>query len=235
MPLFIKSGTIKVSFGRLHLHAIRSCSGLIGMYLIFLSLTLLPLSEATVLRSFSPLFIPVLAFFWLKEKLNFILIPCFIIAIIGTWFLSGLDKPHLTLLSLLPIAAGIFTAFAMVSIKRMSHLASGIEIVFYFSFFGTIASLIFLVITKSPLPNTLSVWGMILVMGLLATFGQITLTRANSYVSASVLAPFYYLNAVFGALLSHFFWNEPLGVYGWIGAVLVIFSGVLLALTRSKR
>lgn len=235
LPLFIKSGALKPSFKRLPLHALRSLSGLIGMYLVFLSIILLPLSEATILRSISPLFIPLLAFLWLKEKLSMSLIPCFMIAIMGTWFLSGLDKPNLSWLSLLPIGAGIFTAFAMVSIKRMSNLASGVEIVFYFSFFGSIASAIFWKITRAPLPETILSWLIIIAMALFATLGQITLTTANKYVAASVLAPFYYLNAVFGALLSHFFWNETMGVYGWIGAGLVVLSGILLSVLKFYR
>lgn len=227
-PVFLKSGSLQASFGRLHLHFMRSISGVLGMVFIFLSIKLLPLSDATVLRSISPLFIPILAFVWLKEKLTFMLIPCFAIAIVGTLFLSGLDKPELSWLSLLPILSGIFTAFAMVSIKRMSNIASGAEIVFYFSLIGTAASLIFGLFGALSMPSTLYVWSIVAFMGILGTIGQITLTRANHYISASVLAPFYYLNPVFGALVSHFFWGEKLGTYGWIGAGLVIFAGVLL-------
>lgn len=231
-PLFLKSGSLHASFGRIHLHFMRSISGVLGMIFIFLSIKFLPLSDATVLRSISPLFIPVLAFIWLKEKLSLMLIPCFTIAIIGTLFLSGLDKPELTWLSLLPILSGVFTAFAMVSIKRMSNIASGAEIVFYFSLIGTGVSLVFGIFGALSMPSNLYVWSIVAFMGILGTIGQITMTRANQYISASVLAPFYYLNPVFGALISHFFWGEKLGSYGWIGAALVIFAGILLTTQR---
>ena len=135
-PLFFSSGEFKNSLKRLPLHAIRSLSGQIGMIFIFLSLALLPLSDASVLRSLTPLFVPILAAIWLKEKLSWLLIPSFILAIIGSWILAGIDKPQFSMYSFLPIIAGVFVAMAMVAIKRISSVASGSEIVFYFSLTG---------------------------------------------------------------------------------------------------
>lgn len=228
LPIFLQSGEVKASFKRLHLHAIRSFSGQFGMILIFLSLTLLPLADTTVLRSLTPLFVPILAAIWLKERLSWLLIPCFALALLGSWMLAGMDKPHFSLLSLLPIIAGIFVAMAMVAIKRMTQVAPGAEIVFYFSLTGVIVALIFGYFTEFSLPKNGKIWALVVVMGLLGSLGQIWVTRANLYAPASILAPFYYLNAVFGAILSHFFWHETLGVWGWTGAGLVILSGLLL-------
>ncbi|MDM1546085.1 hypothetical protein HX037_09385 [Ignatzschineria indica] len=39
---------------------------------------------------------------------------------------------------------------------------------------------------------------------------------------------------LFGALLSHFIWDETLGFWGWLGALLVIFAGLLLLFVPRK-
>lgn len=231
-PAFYLSRQIKNSFSRLPLHAIRSLSGQIGMVLIFVSLKVLPLADASILRSLTPLFVPILAAIWLKERLNVILIPSFILAFIGVWLLSGMDKPHFSLLSFLPIIAGIFVAMAMVAIRRVSKVAGGAEIVFYFSLTGIFFSLGIALFTEFTLPSHLGVWGIVLLMGIFGSLGQVWVTKANQLTDASILAPFYYLNAVFGAILSHFFWHETLGIWGWIGATLVIAAGLLLIMRR---
>ncbi|ELV07753.1 DMT family transporter [Wohlfahrtiimonas chitiniclastica] len=231
-PAFWLTGEVKNSFKRLPLHAIRSLSGQIGMILIFTSLAVLPLSDATVLRSLTPLFVPLLAAIWLKEKLTWVLIPSFILAMIGSWMLASADKPQFSLLSFIPIIAGIFVALAMVAIKRVSKVAGSSEIVFYFSFTGCISAMIFAAFTEFNLPTDLRIWGIIVLMGFFGSLGQVWVTKANQMTDASLLAPFYYLNAVFGAILSHFFWHERLGIWGWMGAVLIISGGLLLVFKR---
>lgn len=234
LPAFYLSGQIKNSFSRLPLHAVRSLSGQIGMVLIFVSLKVLPLADASILRSLTPLFVPILAAFWLKERLSVILIPSFILAFIGVWMLSGMDKPHFSMLSFLPIVAGIFVAMAMVAIRRVSQVAGGSEIVFYFSLTGIIFSFGIAAFTEFTLPTHLGVWGIVLLMGIFGSLGQVWVTKANQMTDASILAPFYYLNAVFGAILSHFFWNETMGLWGWLGASLVILGGLLLIFFSRK-
>lgn len=235
LPAFYLSGEMRHSIARLPLHAIRSLSGQIGMILIFVSLKVLPLSDATVLRSLTPLFVPILAFIWLKEKLSWVLIPSFLLALAGVWMLADVDKPHFSLLSLLPIIAGIFVAMAMVAIKRVSRVAKGSEIVFYFSLTGIVSALGLALFTEFTLPTSPAIWGIVLLMGIFGSLGQVWVTKANALTDASILAPFYYLNAVFGALISHFFWNETLGFWGWLGATLVILGGLLLVITQQRR
>lgn len=231
-PAFYLSGQIKNSFSRLPLHAARSLSGQIGMVLIFISLKVLPLSDATILRSLTPLFVPILAAIWLKERLSWVLLPSFILAFIGVWMLSGMDKPHFSMLSFLPIVAGIFVAMAMVAIRRVSKVAGGSEIVFYFSLTGIVFSFGMAAFTEFTLPSHMGVWGIVLLMGIFGSLGQVWVTKANQMADASILAPFYYLNAVFGAILSHFFWNEALGLWGWFGAALVIAGGLFLIVKK---
>lgn len=231
-PVFFSTGEFKNSLKRLPLHAMRSLSGQISMVLIILSLALLPLSDATVLRSLTPLFVPVLAAIWLKEKLSWVLIPSFILSIIGTWILAGVDKPHFSLYSFLPILAGVFVAMAMVAIKRIGTLASGSEIVFYFSLTGVVFSLIIGLFTGFTFPSDYRIWLIVLLMGIFGSFGQMWVTKANQMTDASILAPFYYLNAVFGAIISHYFWGETLGFWGWFGAAIIIAAGLLIVLKK---
>lgn len=227
-PFFLRSTELKSSIQRLPLHAVRSLAGQIGMIFIYISFTVLPFADAVVLRALSPLFIPILAALWLKEKLPWILVPSLMIAILGAWILIDIDKPQFSLWSILPIIAGVFSALSMVAIKRLSQVAQNDEIIFYFGLTGVIFAIIFGLFTEFTFPVDLRVWAVVLLLGVSGSLGQLWLTKANHCLNASFLAPFYYLNMVFGAILSHIIWDEKLGLWGWLGAVMIIFSGLLL-------
>ena len=62
-------GGIRTSCLRLHL--LRSAAGLGAMYCFFYAIAQLQLSEAFLLFSTSPLFIPLIAYMWMREKVTY--------------------------------------------------------------------------------------------------------------------------------------------------------------------
>ncbi len=233
-PYFLRSSELKNSIQRLPLHAVRSFAGQIGMIFVYISFTVLPFADAVILRSFSPLFIPVIAAIWLKEKLPWILAPSLCLTMVGTWILIDVDKPQLSFWSLLPIIGGIFSALSMVAIKRLSRIAQNDEIIFYFGMTGVIFAILFGLFTEFTWPDEPSIWLIVGLLGLSGSLGQLWLTKANHCLNASILAPFYYLNMVFGAILSHFFWDEKLGIWGWLGSAIIICAGLLLTYQQRR-
>jgi drug/metabolite transporter (DMT)-like permease len=222
-------GGIKTSFFQLHL--IRGLAGLGAMYCFFYAINQLHLSEACLLAATSPLFIPVIAYVWVREPVAQKVRGAIIIGFIGIILIL---KPGLEVfqpVAFVGLAAGVLAALAMVSIRRMSTSEPTIRIVFYFTLLGTLISAVPLVWSwQSPQPR---VWWMLVFIGMLAAVGQILITKGYSLAPAAQVGPFTYGNVVFAALFGWIFWGESLDAMTWIGAVLICIAGII-ATRRTK-
>ncbi|UCE82378.1 MAG: DMT family transporter [Deltaproteobacteria bacterium] len=216
-------GGVKTRFFQLHL--LRSMAGLAAMYCFFYAIANLRLSEAFLLAATAPLFIPVIAYVWIREPLAQKVRGAIIIGFIGIVLIL---KPGLAIfqpVALVGLGAGILAAVAMVSIRRMSNSEPIIRIVFYFTALGTLVSAVPLGWSwQSPKSE---IWWLLILIGLLAAVGQFLLTKGYSLAPAAQVGPFTYGNVVFATFLGWIFWGESLDSLTWAGAFLICIAGVI--------
>jgi drug/metabolite transporter (DMT)-like permease len=222
-------GGVKTSFFQLHL--LRSLAGLSAMYCFFYSIAHLQLSEACLLASTAPLFIPVIAYVWIREPVARKVRGAIIIGFIGILLILkpgvGVFQP----IAIVGLASGMFAALAMVTIRRMSASEPTIRIVFYFSALGTLISAVPIIWSwQSPQPK---IWCYLVLIGVMAAFGQILLTKGYSLAPAAQVGPLTYGNVVFATFLGWLFWGESLDALTWAGAVLICIAGII-ATRRTK-
>ena len=216
-------GGVKTAFFSLHL--LRSIAGLGAMYCFFYAIAELQLSEAFLLAATSPLFIPLIAYAWIREPVQRKVRGAILLGFIGIVLIFkpgvGIFKP----VALVALAAGILAALAMVSIRRMSASEPTIRIVFYFTVLGTSFSAVPL-IWSWQLPEA-DIWWLLMLMGLLAAVGQLLLTKGYSLAPAAQVGPFTYGNVVFATFLGWMFWGETLDFLTWVGACLICVAGII--------
>jgi len=206
-------------------HLARGLAGLAAMYCYFYAIAYLPLAEATLLNYATPIFVPFIAFLWLRER-----VPRRLASAIGVGFLGILLilKPGLELFSpasLVGVASGIFAAVAMVGIRRLTRTEPALRIVFYFSLICTVISAVPLAWSwRTP---AFELWAWLLAMGVLASTAQLCLTRAYAHAPAAQVGPFSYATVVFAALAGWGFWGEVPDVLSAVGALLVCVAGAL--------
>ena len=206
-------------------HLGRGLAGVVAMYCYFYAVARLPLAEAVLLNYTTPLFVPFIAALWLHERVS----PKLWVAI-GTGFLGILFilRPGQDLFSaaaLIGLASGVLAALAMTGVRRLTHTEPVFRIVFYFSLVST-------VVAAAPLPvrwqtPDASLWLLLIVMGVIASLGQLLLTRAYACAPAAQVGPFSYATVVFAAVAGWVLWGEVLGVFSFVGAALVCLGGVL--------
>jgi drug/metabolite transporter (DMT)-like permease len=216
-------GGIKTELLRLHL--LRSVAGLGAMYCFFYAIAQLQLSEAFLLVATAPLFIPLIAYFWIDEPVVHKVKGAVILGFAGIILIlkpgMGMFRP----VAFIGLGAGVLAAFAMVSIRRMSTSEPTMRIVFYFTLFGTLISAPPVAWAwKWPQPK---IWWLLILIGLLAAVGQILLTKGYSLAPAGQIGPFTYGNVVFATFLGWMFWGESLDLLTWVGALLVCTAGVI--------
>ena len=220
-------GGVKTTFFQLHL--LRSTAGLGAMYCFFYAIAQLQLSEAFLLAATAPLFIPVIAYVWIREPVLRKVRRAIVLGFIGIVLIL---KPGLGVfqpVAFIGLGAGILAALAMVSIRRMSASEPALRIVFYFTMLGTLISAVPL-IWSWQIPK-LEIWWLLILIGLLAAVGQFLLTKGYSLAPAAQVGPLTYGNVVFATFLGWVFWGETLDVLTWVGACLICIAGIIAAYT----
>lgn len=212
-------------------HLLRTGAGLTAMYCMFWSIPRLNLAEAVLLNHTATLFIPFIAWLWLKETVTPRTVVALLIGFVGILLVL---KPGIGVFSwpaVVGLASGVFAGIAMVSIRSMAGIEPTTRIVLYFSVFGTLLSSVPLAWAwQTP---TWWQWLLLAAIGALAAAGQLLLTRGYMSAAAAQVGPFTYSSVLFAALLGWLFWNESLDPRSWYGAVLVIAAGVLLISKRT--
>lgn len=210
-------------------HALRSISGMVSMFCLFAALTMIPLADVTAIAFTSPMFVTVLAMMFLGERIHRFRWTALGVGFFGVLIMIG---PHLTfaegtsLGALTALGAAMFSAVAMMFLRRMSGGEHAITITFYFSLtFMTGAALT--AFRGWPVP-TLTQWFFIVLAGLLGVFGQLLLSYSYRYAEASTIAPLDYTSLIWAVLLGYAFFDEIPSLSVWIGAPLVIGAGSII-------
>jgi drug/metabolite transporter (DMT)-like permease len=123
------------------------------------------------------------------------------------------------------LASGFFAGLAMTTIRRMASTEPAVRVVFYFAVIGTVISAVPL--TWSWQAVELELVFPLTAIGVLASVGQLFLTKAYMLAPAARVGALTYATVVFAALYGWLFWSETPDAYSLFGAVLVVFGGAL--------
>ncbi len=209
----------------------RGIFGLIGMQMAFFAMTKMNLGDAAILLNTFPLFVALLAPFFLKERSNpgtFFLV---VLAFVGVAFILKPTWDIFTGVALMGLAAGLMVAFAMMIVRKLHETESTWTIATWFS--------LIIVIGIAPLmafqfiAPTVREIVIMLLMGSLLTLSQIFLTKAYRYAEASLIAPFAYLSVLWSYGFDILLWRHVPDLWSAIGSAIVIGSGVgIIILSR---
>lgn len=225
LPWLLALGEAGLRTKRLPNHLVRGVLGLLNMYCLFYAIGRLRLADAILLNYSTPLIMPLVERFWLGEPL-----PRRVWAPIGVGFLGialvlkpgvGVFQPA----AAVAFAAAVFGATAQVGVRRLTATEPPTRIVFYFATISTVISAVPAVPAWAWPPAAL--WWVLVAMGVLATLGQMSLTRAYAQAPAAQVGPFIYTSVVFAALLEWLLLGSAPDALSIAGAVLVTAAGAL--------
>ena len=226
LPLLL-GGSLQLRTQVAHLHLVRALAGLAAMYCFYYALAHMPLAEAMLLKLSAPLFIPLVALWWLGEGLTLMVTLAVLAGFVGVAVTLAPSFGAIAPVASVALLGGAFAALAKVAVRRLGRTEPPRRTVFYFALIATgVASLPALWGWIWPASKW---WSWILLLGLLATLGQLLLTRGFAIAPAGELAPFTYFSLVFAALIGWLFWDEPVAGSTVVGSLLVLASGVLTA------
>ena len=205
---------------------LRCLAGLGAMITFFHALGLMPLADVIAIAFAAPLFVTALSVPIHGEVVGLRRWTAVGIGFLGVLIMiepgPGVFRP----VALIPVAAALFYALAMVLTRRLTRTETSASIVFYYAAAATLASgtvLPFHWVTPDLIDFCL-----LASVGLVGGLGQILLTSAYRHAEASTLAPFDYTAMIWAVLLGYFIWDEVPGLNIWIGVIVVAASGIYI-------
>ncbi|MGB3759363.1 MAG: DMT family transporter [Rivularia sp. (in: cyanobacteria)] len=231
MPVFAREGTAIIHTEKLHLHLVRGLCGVTAMYSLFFVLGNIQLANAMLLKSTIPIFIPLVAFSWLKERIPIVARLAIAVGFCGVFLIlePGTDFNWIMLIGLFSSA---FASVSMVTLRKLSATEPAIRTVFYFAIIASLVSVIPLTWAwKTP---TSFEWLLLMGLGICSTVVQLLTTRGYASAPASQVGIFSYSSVIFGALIGWLFWKELWDVNSLIGAIFIISAGFLTLRSRDK-
>ena len=222
-------------FGKLENQKIlilRSVFGTLGIVFNFYAIDKLVLSDANMLNKLSPFFVIIFSALFLKEKINIKQGLAIIVAFIGALFIIKPQFNFDIIPSLIGILGAICAAVAYTCLRVLGGKEKYYTIVFYFSFFSTIAILPFMLIVYIELSMLQFVY--LILAGIFASIGQFGITIAYKYAKAKEISIFDYSNILFSAIISIVLFGvipDYLSVIGYI----IIFAVSLYMFLYNKK
>jgi drug/metabolite transporter (DMT)-like permease len=206
-------------------HLIRGLAGVCAAACYFYAIAHLRLADAVLLNQSIPLFVPLVERAWLGEPIPRRLWRALLLGFVG---LVVILRPGLGVfdpVALVGLASALFASVGQVSIRRLTRTEPVTRIVFYYGLIASIVSAPPAALTwGAPSAPT---WAVFLLIGLLATAGQLTLTRSYVYAPAARIGPFLYSGPVYAGLLDWLIWGRLPDALFLAGAILVVIAATM--------
>ncbi len=217
-------------------HLGRGLSGSAGMFANFLSLSLLPLADATAYFYASPIFVTLIAGLALREKVHVSRWVAVMIGFGGVLVMlsdhfglvaAAESRPAEALGATVALSGAGFAALSIIQTRRLTLSEHTGAIVFYFTCLTTFVGAVVLALAQVWPVGVLASqafvapgareWGALAVIGVSGGVAQILATQSYRYADASLLASFDYLAMLWALLASLAFydqWPSPVVVCG---------------------
>lgn len=213
---------------RIGAHAGRAMTGLVGMFLNFGAVTLLPLAEATTLNFTAAIWAVILSAVILRERVGLWRWSAVALGFAGVVVIA---QPGQGTIPPLGAAIGLLAAFTIaiisIQIRDLSRTEHPLAIVFWFSAFSL--PLLALAMPFVMTGHTPYQWSLLAGLGLFGLIGQFLLTSALRYGAVASVIVMDYSSLIWATLLGWWVYDRLPTGSTWLGAPLIVGAGLLIA------
>lgn len=212
----------------------RSILGLVSIYLFFLAVRMVPMVNAVLLQNTVPIFIPILAYFLLKNKISLQTAGTMIIGFIGVILVLDPGRGFLRPGDLVALSAGFISAVVTVIIGKLEDRGESVSTIMLYYLAITMLIMGLWSIDGWKMPQGI-LWIQLFSAGIFYAGFQVLLITSLKYATPVIIAPFIYLTVVFSGLIDWLFWKQVPSVMTVLGCIVVILGAVLSTIHRTKR
>jgi len=239
---------LKQTGGKPFLLLFRGSMGFAALLAYFYIMAHIPLGEAVTYNKTSPIFVAIFAYIFLNEKLHKSALLAIVIGFIGIVLVAQPEGGSFDKYDLLGIFSGIGAALAYTSIRELRKYYDTRAIVMSFMLVGTVAPLFLMLITpyvtvsedfdwmfaEFVMPQGRE-WLYVTAVGVFATISQLLMTKAYELTKAGIVGTISYSNIVFAMVIGVMLGDPVPDIWTVLGILLVISSGLLVALPKGNR
>jgi drug/metabolite transporter (DMT)-like permease len=226
VPATLRQGILQLKTEQLVLQIFRSVAGSICQLLFFVAVRSIPLLVAVLLSNAAPLFIPIVVYIWFRKAVQPLV---WISLFIGLFGIVLIIRPGPAMFhspsALIALAAGCFSALALVATNRLAETEPPIRILVYN--FGISTLLLFPLCIVSWKPLAARQWLLLIGIGISYAAAQYLIILAYRHASAIELSPFNYAVVIFSGLLDWWLFGSLPGPSSIAGTILICAGGIL--------
>lgn len=220
-------GFTSLRTSRLPIHARRTVLGLMAMTCTFGALVLLPLAEATTFSFTVPIFATILAAIIFRERVGIHRWAAVLAGFAGVLIVL---QPGQVPIPLLGAAVGLAAAFMVgvtsLQIRALGRTEAAPTTVFWFTILSVPALILILPFVFTP--HDPLEWGYLAAIGTLGGMGQLGMTASLRYAPVSTVVVVDYSALIWSTLFGWTIWSHVPAQATWLGAPLIIASGLYI-------
>jgi drug/metabolite transporter (DMT)-like permease len=211
----------------LPIHARRTVLGLMAMTCTFGALVLLPLAEATTFSFTVPIFATILAAIIFRERVGIHRWAAVLAGFAGVLIVL---QPGQVPIPLLGAAVGLAAAFMVgvtsLQIRALGRTEAAPTTVFWFTILSV--PILILILPFVFTPHDPREWGYLAAIGTLGGMGQLGMTASLRYAPVSTVVVVDYSALIWSTLFGWTIWGHVPAQATWLGAPLIIASGLYI-------
>ncbi|WP_374652104.1 DMT family transporter [Dongia sp.] len=209
------------------LQFLRSLLMLATTLLFFLAVSHIDLASATAVAFVEPMVITILSHFLLKERVGTRRWSAVAIGFIGVLIVIRPGFGMVSLAILLPVLSASTGATYNVLTRIAARHDGNATSLFYAALVGCLVLSAFMpFLWQAPSFNE---WLLLAALGLSGGLAHTLVIRAFSYASASIIAPFIYLQLVWATAIGYVWFDMLPAITTWIGGAVIICTGIYTA------
>lgn len=203
----------------------------VALFLFINALALLPLTIAIIVIYSNPLFVTALAPWALGERVGWRRWSAVVVGFAGVLLVVGPEVAAFSWALLLPLTVALLTAARDLLVRRVIAGETSVSLLAFSSLAVTFCALPGAVLDWAPLEMFEIV--VLAVAALFFALGLFLMTEALRFADASLVSPYKYSGVIWAALLGFLLWRETPSLEVWLGAALIVISGLFI-LGREK-
>ncbi len=232
LPIVLARGGTPAHTNRMSLHIVRNFIHFTAQYSWFLAISLIPLAQVVTIEFTMPIWTAIFAALFLGERITTNRFLAITLGFIGVLVIlrPGAVDVHWAVFIVLYAAAGFGASVTMT--KELSRTDSALTVVFYMfavQFVIAIGPALYYWVSI-----TAEMWPWVILLGAAGGVSHFFLTKAMHLADASFVVTLDFLRVPATAVLAWLLYSEPLEVWLFAGAILIL-AGNLLNLRKPSK
>lgn len=245
LPFFAKHGFSVYKPKKFLIHFVRGFFSIASVSCFFYAIKFIPLGMSTTLFNMIPFFVPIAAYFLLKEKIYFKTYIGLSVALLGILLIIN---PRIASFSFfhfsMGLSAAILMAVSMVLLRLLINEKESLNQVVFNQYSScSLIALVFVGLEAYLNPegftflktnlSTLTIF-LLIGLGVLSIGTQYCFSKAAQHMPVSQFAPFLYLSVPVSSLLGLLIWEQDLSLAMAAGSLLIFGGLCICTLLKEK-